>query len=142
VAALEPVLWAFVQAFLVAIAAMLWTLWRADGQIAEQVAIGIGARMGNGLLLCVLGWLLLDGNGAPVARAALFTAFLSAMRTPEWTFLPSTWAAEILFPLLGLRDGNPLFYYALLATTAAVASASSTHLRSSVAASGSRPVEL
>jgi len=49
-----------------------------------------------------------------------FTAFLSAMRTPEWTFLPSTWAAEILFPLLGLRDGNPLFYYALLASTAAV----------------------
>ena len=50
-----------------------------------------------------------------------FSAFLAAMRTPEWTFLPSTWAAEILFPLLGLRDGSPLFYYALLATTAAVA---------------------
>ncbi|MGH7789396.1 MAG: putative ABC transporter permease subunit, partial [Candidatus Binatia bacterium] len=50
-----------------------------------------------------------------------FTTFLAAMRTPEWTFLPSTWAAEILFPLLGLRDGHPLFYYALLASTAAVA---------------------
>lgn len=50
-----------------------------------------------------------------------FSAFLAAMQTPEWTFLPSTWAAEILFPLLGLRDGSPLFYYALLATTAAVA---------------------
>jgi ABC-2 type transport system permease protein len=50
-----------------------------------------------------------------------FTVFLGAMRTPEWTFLPSTWAAEILFPLLGLRDGSPLFYYALLASTAAVA---------------------
>ncbi len=50
-----------------------------------------------------------------------FTAFLAAMRTPEWTFLPSTWAAEILFPLLGLRDGSPLFYFALLTTTAAVA---------------------
>jgi hypothetical protein len=78
VAALEPLLWAFVQGFVIAIAAMLWTLWRADGQIAEQVAIGIGARMGNGLLLCVLGWLLLQGSGAPVAQAALFTAFLSA----------------------------------------------------------------
>jgi 4-hydroxybenzoate polyprenyltransferase len=78
VVALEPVLWTFVQAFVVAIAAMLWTLWRADGQIAEQVAIGIGARMGNGILLCVLGWLLLEGNGASVAQAALFTAFLSA----------------------------------------------------------------
>jgi ABC-2 type transport system permease protein len=50
-----------------------------------------------------------------------FSAFLAAMRTPEWTFLPSTWATEILFPLLGLREGSPLFYYALLATTAAVA---------------------
>ena len=50
-----------------------------------------------------------------------FGVFLSAMRTPEWTFLPSTWATEILVPMLGLRDGSPLFYYALLATTAAVA---------------------
>jgi len=50
-----------------------------------------------------------------------FSAFLAAMRTPEWTFLPSTWATEILFPLLGRREGSPLFYYALLATTAAVA---------------------
>jgi ABC-2 type transport system permease protein len=50
-----------------------------------------------------------------------FGAFLAAMRTPEWPFLPSTWAAEILFPLLGLQqDGAPLFYYALLASTAAV----------------------
>ena len=50
-----------------------------------------------------------------------FSAFLAAMHTPEWTFMPSTWAAEILFPLLGMRDGSPFFYYALLATTAAVA---------------------
>jgi hypothetical protein len=50
-----------------------------------------------------------------------FGAFLAAMRTPDASFLPSTWATEILFPLLGLRDGNPLFYYGLLLTTAAVA---------------------
>jgi hypothetical protein len=78
VAALEPVLWLFVQAFVVAIAAMLWALWRADQRVAEQVAIGIGARMGNGLLLCMLGWLLLQGNGASVEQASLLTAFLSA----------------------------------------------------------------
>jgi len=77
VAALEPILWLFVQAFVIAIAAMLWTLWRADQEVAEQVAIGIGARMGNGLLLCVLGWLLLEGSGASVAQASLLTAFLS-----------------------------------------------------------------
>lgn len=50
-----------------------------------------------------------------------FTAFLNAMQTPEYTFLPSTWATEIIFPMLGLRDGNPLFYYSVLISTAAVA---------------------
>lgn len=50
-----------------------------------------------------------------------FGAFLAAMRTPDASFLPSTWATEVLFPLLGGRDGSPLFYYALLASTAAVA---------------------
>jgi ABC-2 type transport system permease protein len=50
-----------------------------------------------------------------------FSAFLAAMRTPEWIFLPSTWATETLFPMLGLRDGSPLFYYLLLATSAGVA---------------------
>lgn len=50
-----------------------------------------------------------------------FMAFLAAMQTPQWRFLPSTWAAEILFPLLGLRDGRPFFHFLLLCTTAAVA---------------------
>ncbi|MEO8605226.1 MAG: hypothetical protein ABI629_21840, partial [bacterium] len=49
-----------------------------------------------------------------------FGAFLAAMRTPDASFLPSTWATEVLFPLLGLHDGNPLFYFALLVSTAAV----------------------
>jgi ABC-2 type transport system permease protein len=49
-----------------------------------------------------------------------FTAFLAAMQAPEWTFLPSTWAVEILYPLLGTRPGNPLFYYGLLLSTACV----------------------
>ncbi|MFN8642199.1 MAG: hypothetical protein U0802_11265 [Candidatus Binatia bacterium] len=50
-----------------------------------------------------------------------FGAFLAAMRTPDAAFLPSTWATEILFPLLGLREGAPLFYFGLLLSTAAVA---------------------
>ena len=50
-----------------------------------------------------------------------FTAFLNAMQTPEWRFLPSTWATEILFPMLGLRDGTPYFYFLVLLFTAAVA---------------------
>ncbi len=50
-----------------------------------------------------------------------FMAFVAAMRTPEWTFLPSTWATEVLFPLLGRRAGDPLFYFLLLASSAGVA---------------------
>ncbi len=50
-----------------------------------------------------------------------FTAFLNAMQAPDSTFLPSTWATEILFSMLGLRNGRPFFYYAVLASTAAVA---------------------
>ncbi len=50
-----------------------------------------------------------------------FTAFLTAMQSPEWSFLPSTWATEILFPMLGLRGGMPFFYFLLLASSAGVA---------------------
>lgn len=50
-----------------------------------------------------------------------FSAFLNAMQTPEWRFLPSTWATEILFPMLGTRDGTPYFYFLVLSFTAAVA---------------------
>jgi ABC-2 type transport system permease protein len=49
-----------------------------------------------------------------------FTVFLEAMQTPDASFLPSTWATEVLYSLLGLRAGSPLFYYGLLASTAGV----------------------
>lgn len=71
---------------------MLLTLWRAEEGRAEQVAIGIGARMGNGLLICVLGWLVLDGAGAPPAERLVFTlaltglfagSFVSLVRRPD-----------------------------------------------------------
>jgi 4-hydroxybenzoate polyprenyltransferase len=77
--ALEPGLILLAQPFLLAIAAMLWSLWRGDDGRAEQVAIGIGARMGNGLLLCVLTWFVVTGRGASVAEAALVTGALSAV---------------------------------------------------------------
>jgi 4-hydroxybenzoate polyprenyltransferase len=79
VTAVEPILALFAQPFVLAITAMLWTVWRSEEQVAEQVAIGIGARMGNGLLVCVLGWLVLKGSGASDGNAALLTAFLSAL---------------------------------------------------------------
>ncbi len=77
--ALQPGLILLAQPFVLAIAGMLWTLWRGEDGRAEQVAIGIGARMGNGLLLCVLAWLVVTGRGASVAEAALVTGALSAV---------------------------------------------------------------
>ena len=50
---------------------------------------------------------------------ASFVEFLAAMRTPSSLFLPSTWAAEILYPLLSGNSGSALFYLALLMSTAA-----------------------
>ncbi|HEX7408471.1 MAG TPA: hypothetical protein VF515_12580 [Candidatus Binatia bacterium] len=50
---------------------------------------------------------------------ASFVQFLVAMQTPSSPFLPSTWAAEILHPLLKGESGSALFYLLLLLSTAA-----------------------
>jgi ABC-2 type transport system permease protein len=50
---------------------------------------------------------------------ASFVEFLSAMRTPSSPLLPSTWAAEILYPLLNGHSGSAAFYLLLLVSTAA-----------------------
>lgn len=47
-----------------------------------------------------------------------FVAFVAAMKTPTSPFLPSTWASEALLPFLGLKTGEPAFYYLLLLSTA------------------------
>jgi ABC-2 type transport system permease protein len=49
-----------------------------------------------------------------------FVAFLAAMQTPTSPFLPSTWASEALLPFLGLKTGEPIFYYLLLLSTSLV----------------------
>ena len=74
--ALDGVLWALVQVFVFAIGWMLWRLWRADDAFAEQVAIGTGARVGNGLLLSMLAWLVTGGDIAATALVA--AAFLAS----------------------------------------------------------------
>lgn len=90
--ALSPALALVVQPLVLAIAWMLLALLRAEDTRAEQVAIGIGARTGNGLLLCVLAWLVVRANGASELEAALLTAgvagvfclsFLSLASRPE-----------------------------------------------------------
>jgi len=49
-----------------------------------------------------------------------FAAFLVGFGGAPSPYLPTTWAGEVLIPLLGARDGDPLFFLALLASTAAV----------------------
>jgi hypothetical protein len=80
------------ETFFAAVAWTLHALWRAPEGRVEQVAIGIGAKMGNGLLLAVLGWLLLTHVGAPtidrlvfvlVLGAAFGLAFATLVRSPE-----------------------------------------------------------
>jgi hypothetical protein len=78
-ATLEPALVPVLQLFVVAIASMLRRLHRADDERDEQVAIGIGARVGNGLLLTTLGVLLLAESGAaPAERLTFALAFTAA----------------------------------------------------------------
>ena len=46
-----------------------------------------------------------------------FLAFMSAMQAPSSPFLPSTWATEVLLPLLHLKQGDALFHCLLLLST-------------------------
>jgi 4-hydroxybenzoate polyprenyltransferase len=81
VAALRPPLALVLplELLLIAVAAMLLRLARAADSREEQIAIGLGARLGNGLLLCVLAWLVLGGEDATdEARAALVWALTAA----------------------------------------------------------------
>ena len=57
----------------------LASLAAPDDRREEQVAIGIGARMGNGFLLSVLAWLALEASGASVAERTAFIALLGAV---------------------------------------------------------------
>jgi 4-hydroxybenzoate polyprenyltransferase len=79
VLALDPRLALLVQPFVASIAGMLRWLWLAGDGHGEQVAIGLGARMGNGLLLCVLAWSAVRGAGASPAEASGLTAVLGAV---------------------------------------------------------------
>lgn len=75
------------QIFVAAIAWMLWRLARTDDRREEQVAIGTGARAGNGLLLTALAWLTLTGEGAPLSDVLAFTGALVAVFAGTIVFL-------------------------------------------------------
>jgi 4-hydroxybenzoate polyprenyltransferase len=77
--ALGSALALLLQPFVLAIAWMLCRLWRAEEQHTEQVAIGIGARMGNGLLLTMLAWLIVDASGASVLQTVALSSTVAAL---------------------------------------------------------------
>lgn len=75
---------------------MLRRLFLASDRRLEQVAIGVGAKMGNGLLITVLGLLALAEQGAALGDRVVFsvvllvvyaTAFTTLVRHPEQVVL-------------------------------------------------------
>jgi 4-hydroxybenzoate polyprenyltransferase len=83
---------ALVQLYIVSIAIMLFRLYRVSNRKDEQLSIGVGGRMGNGLLVTLLGTLILSNQGADwttqfifgLALTALYTLnFIDFLRHPE-----------------------------------------------------------
>ena len=75
----HPLLIAATETYFVAIIAQLYRLWHAGDVDSERFAIALGARMGNAVVLTLLGFALLAGAGAgPVAEGA-FVAVLAVM---------------------------------------------------------------
>jgi 4-hydroxybenzoate polyprenyltransferase len=67
------------EALLVGVAVLLRRLHRARDSREEQVAIGLGARLGNGILLCLLAWVVLGGEDASDAARTAFVCGLAAL---------------------------------------------------------------
>jgi geranylgeranylglycerol-phosphate geranylgeranyltransferase len=90
-AALRPPapLGALLELYVVAIGWMLFRLWRSAEGRDEQVAIGIGARVGNGLLVTVLAWLALSGEAAPATVLLLLVVSIFAIYAGSFVALVS-----------------------------------------------------
>jgi 4-hydroxybenzoate polyprenyltransferase len=76
-----------IEVFVAAIVTRLHALWRARDGREEQLAIGLGARMGNGLLVLLTGWLALTAAGAPEADRVLFAVTLTVTFAASFAFL-------------------------------------------------------
>jgi len=74
-------------AFAVAIASRLHALRRASTSADEQVAIGVAAKMGNGMLITVLAVLLLRTQGAGVAEQVLLALALATVYAASFATL-------------------------------------------------------
>jgi hypothetical protein len=67
------------QAYVAGVTVMLLRLYRSNGRKDEQLSIGVGARMGNGLLTTLLGCLILANQDAPPTTQMIFGLALTAL---------------------------------------------------------------
>ena len=83
VAALADSRWlaALLQLYIASIVTMLYRLYRASSRKDEQLSIGVGAKLGNGLLITLLGILILSNQGADWITQFIFGLALTALYT-------------------------------------------------------------
>ena len=83
---------ALLQPYVASVMLMLYRLYRVSGRRDEQLAIGVGARMGNGLLATLVGILILANHGADWITQLTFSlalmafymlAFIDFLRHPD-----------------------------------------------------------
>jgi 4-hydroxybenzoate polyprenyltransferase len=83
---------ALLQPYVASVMLMLYRLYLVNGRRDEQLAIGVGARMGNGLLATLLGILILANHGADWIPQLTFSlalmafymlAFIDFLRHPD-----------------------------------------------------------
>jgi 4-hydroxybenzoate polyprenyltransferase len=67
------------QVYVMGVVIMLRRLYRSDNRKDEQLSLGVGARMGNGLLTTLLGCLILANQGAALTTQAVFGLALTAL---------------------------------------------------------------
>jgi 4-hydroxybenzoate polyprenyltransferase len=67
----SPVLIVAIESYFIGVGFQLYRLWVANDLVAERLAIAIGARMGNAVVLTLLGFLFLRASGAPNPEQAL-----------------------------------------------------------------------
>jgi 4-hydroxybenzoate polyprenyltransferase len=81
IASLADRLWlaAILQVHVACVALMLHRLYVSDNRKDEQLSIGVGARMGNGLLTTLLGCLVLANQHATWTTQAIFGTTLTAL---------------------------------------------------------------
>jgi len=67
------------ELYIISIIFMLYKLYKVTDHESEQIAIGIGAKMGNGFLLTIFGLLILVEYGAPLETQILFVGLITGI---------------------------------------------------------------